>query len=238
MQVFKTNLDKKGQAKISFNRSFLSNFLKLYISILNSIKNENQDSAKIDFCCKSLELMIDLQSQLLTRRFFDSLIKDHLIISISKFSFLFNSSPDSLFRQMISRLIFYNNFEIDLDTGMALNSDEITRSHYKKISLFQRLAFTKYHSDMLDFSLDNVASIDTVKSLTDFLMGLKPNVFISLCKDLLIRTSFDGKDVDTSIAIDAIVSEYARRESQIVAVEKTSLFPDEVYKFNQDFNAE
>ena len=51
-------------------------------------------------------------------------------------------------------------------TGSALTDHEMTDLHYDRITSLQRATFKNFKDDLLDFSLSNIASVDTRESLT------------------------------------------------------------------------
>lgn len=62
-------------------------------------------------------------------------------------------------------LKFYTGFEINDHTGESLTDYDMTEAHYEKITSLQRAVFKNYKSDGSDFSMSNVASVDTRESL-------------------------------------------------------------------------
>ena len=62
-------------------------------------------------------------------------------------------------------LKFYTGFEINDHTGESLTDYDMTEAHYEKITSLQRAVFKNYKSDGSDFSMSNVANVDTRESL-------------------------------------------------------------------------
>ena len=95
---------------------------------------------KIHFCERFLELLIDLEAQLPTRRFFNILVDDSHIVVRSRLSPLAQRKEGHLFKQLLDMLQFYAGFEISDQLGEALSDREMTIQHYEQISSLQVLS--------------------------------------------------------------------------------------------------
>lgn len=62
-------------------------------------------------------------------------------------------------------LKFYARFEINDQTGDPLTDHDMMQLHYDRITALQKAAFVKY-SELRQFALTNVASINTREALT------------------------------------------------------------------------
>ena len=116
----------------------------------------NEDS--VNYCERFLELVIDLEAQLPTRRFFNTLLdSSHLVVSECcilddvlcfiecvcvkvrcLLSPLLKRDPEGrLFKRLLERVQFYSGFEINDRTGAPLSDDDMTDIHYNKIVSLQ-----------------------------------------------------------------------------------------------------
>lgn len=86
-----------------------------------------------------LELFIDLEAQLPTRRFFNTLLDDHEIVVLSQMApFMRREDRDvDLVKKLLSRLEFYSKFEINDQTGVALTDLEMTEAHCQQLIKLQ-----------------------------------------------------------------------------------------------------
>lgn len=97
-----------------------------------------RSSDKIAYCERFLELLIDLEAQLPTRRYFNTLVEDHQIVTICKLSNLVaNKNTGTLFAQLLDILAFYVGFEINGHTGLALTKEEMTEIHASRLTKLQ-----------------------------------------------------------------------------------------------------
>ena len=143
--------DEKEKAKITFQRTFLKKLLEKFIIIVNSFAieaGEIQDivdkRGKLIYLERFLELLIDLEALLPTRRFFNALLDDsNLLIhcrlsSIVKERETYGVDESRLFVQLLNILKFYSGFEIDDQTGEALTETEMLELHYKELKSLQK----------------------------------------------------------------------------------------------------
>lgn len=79
------------------------------------------DQAALRFCERFLELLIDLLSQLPTRKFLHALLVERHVVVKAKRSLLYQSNAGSLFRQLLDQFEFYIAFPVDNHTGEALS---------------------------------------------------------------------------------------------------------------------
>jgi len=100
---------------------------------------------RVRYCERFIELLIDLESQLLTRRFFNIVLDDAHVLVRSRLSALSHRQDDDgndggsgkLFRQLVDVLSLYATFEINEETGEARTDSEMTAIHYDEITSLQ-----------------------------------------------------------------------------------------------------
>ncbi|KAJ3080056.1 hypothetical protein HK102_003346, partial [Quaeritorhiza haematococci] len=204
--------DKETKQKLVFQRTFLSRLLKSFIRVLNSIPKEGPPPAhSVSYCERFVEFLIDLEAQLPTRRFFNSLLHDHLIVPLCLSSDLYargslyrhqnreislmvpadwgsrGSESGALFVQLVDQLKFYSKFEINDGTGAALTDADMTRLHYRAIQDLQKIAFTRFKDVLEDFALANTASVETGEALREAFGSLPDEELRRLCGIVHVR---------------------------------------------------
>lgn len=93
-----------------------------------------------------MELFIDLEAQLPTRRFFNTLLDDHEITVLSKMApFMRRESKDvDLLKKLLDTLSFYSKFEINDQTGVALSDIQMTEAHCQQLIKLQvKISWTR-----------------------------------------------------------------------------------------------
>nr|KAG5690022.1 hypothetical protein BaRGS_013372 [Batillaria attramentaria] len=130
-------LPEKAREQTQFQRQFLSNLFATYLEVLHSIPEKGKfPLTKAHYCERFLELMIDIEAQLLTRRCVNELMDAKHIVVHSKLSTLRGRPEGKLFTQLLEMLEMYAQFEIDEKTGEALTvwKNERKRSQLEMIN--------------------------------------------------------------------------------------------------------
>ncbi|KAK7813480.1 hypothetical protein U0070_016998 [Myodes glareolus] len=159
-------MDPEAREQAYQERRFLSQLIQKFISVLKSIPlSEPVTMDKVHYCERFIELMIDLEALLPTRRWFNTILDDsHLLVHCYLSSLVHREGDGHLFSQLLDMLKFYTGFEINDQTGNALTENEMTTIHYDRITSLQRAAFAHF-PELYDFSLSNVAEVDARDSL-------------------------------------------------------------------------
>jgi len=80
------NRDPQKNAETELERNFLSNMLKNFVELLESISETDPISLDVvRYCDRFIELLTDLEAQLPTRRYFNTLFDDHNILLFCQF---------------------------------------------------------------------------------------------------------------------------------------------------------
>jgi len=224
--------DEDTLKKLQKERTFLSNLIKAFYKILNSIEEEGDINKHcIRYCERFIELMIDLQSLLPTRRFFNVLLDDHHVVVRCRLSKFAKREEAKLFNQLVDMLKFYAGFEINDHTGSALTDHEMSDIHYDKITSLQRASFKRYKEDLLDFAMANVASVDTRETLNKHFRKLSTKKLHAIAAQLNLIPELkevpEGEKYDKAFLLELLISRHERRPSQIEILNKTPIYPTE-----------
>ncbi|KAL1512806.1 hypothetical protein ABEB36_002332 [Hypothenemus hampei] len=233
--------DKPDQLeKLNWERTFLRKLMFKFLLILESIGEEGIcPPDKVHYCERFLELMIDLEALLPTRRFFNIVLDDCHVVVRSSLSGLVKRPEGRLFSQLLEMLKFYTRFEINDETGDPLSDHDMTQLHYDKITSLQKAAFAKF-PELRAFSLANVASVDTRKALEKHFGPLSQEqlkaIAIYLC---LVPRSEEEKNYkwcrsDEVFLKELLVSRHEKRVSQLVALNEMPLYPTEIIIWNEN----
>lgn len=223
--------DKPEQREqLVFERFFLQRLMVKFMQILEKIPEDG--SINIDtvrYCERFLELVIDLEALLPTRRFFNTVLDDCHLVVRSALAPLIRRKEGELFLQLLDTLKFYSRFEINDETGDALTDHDMTQIHYKKIIALQRAAFSKFPQLKL-FALTNVAAVDTRDKLKTHFNMLDAKSLKEIGNYLnLIPESGDidykWHRSDLEFLRELLISRHERRVSQLDALNDMPLYP-------------
>uniref|UniRef100_A0A493TMH3 RNA helicase aquarius n=1 Tax=Anas platyrhynchos platyrhynchos TaxID=8840 RepID=A0A493TMH3_ANAPP len=233
------NLIKKNDEKMNEEartqayreRRFLSQLIQKFISVLKSIPVSGPISMdKVHYCERFIELMIDLEALLPTRRWFNTVLDDsHLVVHCYLSSLAKREKEGHLFCQLLDMLKFYTGFEINDQTGNALTENEMTTIHYDRITSLQRTAFAHF-PELYDFALSNVAAVDTRDSLVKLFGPLSSNTLHQVASYLCLLPPLpEGNDTsyEKDFLLELLVSRHERRISQIQQLNQMPLYPTE-----------
>ncbi|KAF9438957.1 hypothetical protein BGZ76_002620 [Entomortierella beljakovae] len=222
-------MDSNQQNKAIFDRTWLSDMMKQFVQILETINDGDQE--KIAYCERFMEFLIDLEAQLPTRRYFNTLIDDHQIVATCKLSnFASNKKTGVLFAQLLDILAFYTGFEINSHTGLALTKEEMTEIHAAKLTGLQRIAFTTFKDELLELAMTNLRSIEDRKSLSKHFENLSREQLVQLCTLLNVRTTKitdPSEELSAEMLLEVLYMQFEKRHSQIDRINALPLYPDE-----------
>lgn len=224
-------MDADAAEQAEKERTFLSALIKKFHGVLASIPPTGPASMdQVHYSERFIELMIDLEALLPTRRWFNTVLDDsHLVVRCHLSSLTKREKEGHLFCQLLDMLKFYTGFEINDQTGNALTQKEMTTLHYDKITSLQRAAFAHF-PELHDFALSSVASVDTRESLTKHFGHLSPNMLHKVASYLCLLPELpEGQDttIEKEVLLELLVSRHERRISQIEQLNQMPLYPTE-----------
>ncbi|CAL9183877.1 unnamed protein product [Musa hybrid cultivar] len=220
---------------------FLRNLIEEFLEILDSkVIHQNLsghevsdsydklvDESSVLYCERFMEFLIDLLSQLPTRRFLKPVVSDAAVVPKCHLSALYTHEKGRLFAQLVDLLQFYECFEIDDHIGMQLSDDDVLLAHYSRLQAFQLLAF-KQIPKLQDFALCNIGAIQKRADLRKKLSVLSDEELQDLVCDKLKLVSRDDTWANRSdFLVEVLVSFFEKRQSQKEAINALPLYPNE-----------
>ena len=230
-------MDELTKIIVEKERKFMTRIFHKFLRVLYRIPEEGSRPSRLDiaYCERFLELLIDLEAQLPTRRYFNTLLDDSHLIVLCSLAPLVSRPEGNLFSQLLEILKFYAGFEINDQTGMPLTANSVTSIHYDKIASLQRAAFKNY-SALRMFALSNISRIDTRDSLKEHFTPLPyetlHNIAAYLC--LVPPCDTEGEKFSKVFIIELLVSHHERRRSQLDVLNQTPLYPSEDILWNEN----
>lgn len=241
--------NKKGEAFIPTNMmevKFLRNLIEEFLEVLDShvfcrrqlddeyneepINTEDArevDEASILYCERFMEFLIDLLSQLPTRRYIRPLVADVAVVAKCHLSTLYRHEKGKLFSQLVDLLQFYEKFEIDDHLGRQMTDDEVLQTHYDRLQAFQLFAFKRIPK-LRELSMANIGSINKRVDLSKKLSILSPDELRDLvCRKLKLVSKDDVWSERVDFLIEVMVSYFERQQSQKEAINSLPLYPNE-----------
>ncbi|KAK3147071.1 hypothetical protein QOZ80_3BG0277710 [Eleusine coracana subsp. coracana] len=196
-------------------------------SVLNESLSGQVDDSCVLYCERFMEFLIDMLSQLPTRRFLRPLVADVAVVAKCHLSALYSHEKGRLFAQLVDLLQFYEGFEINDHSGTQLSDDDVLQAHYYRFQAFQLLAF-KQVPKLRDFALSSIGSLHKRADLTKKLLVLSDEELQDLvCNKLKLISEEDPCSGRRDFLIEVLVAFFEKRQSQKDAVNALPLYPNE-----------
>jgi len=174
-----------------------------------------------------MELLIDLLSQLPTRRFVRTLLDDRGLAAKCKLSPLASHASGRLFAQLLDMYCYYLRFEIDDHTGAPLSDDDMMAAHYERLQRLQRLAF-KHVPELRELALSHCSAIEKRPVLMRHLQALSADKLAHLAvHQLRLASPGDPCVADPRFLLELVVDAYEWRRSQRQSIAEMPLYPNE-----------
>jgi intron-binding protein aquarius len=182
------------------------------------------------YCERFVELLIDLQSQLPTRKYTNALIIDLNVLVAVKLSPLYKDPKNQLLRDLVIQLDHYVHFAVNSYTSAPMLENEMHEAHCRDLAHLQRIAIQHFKDKLTVLALSNYASIDKREELIEALADLTDEELVNLCNQLHLRTSYpEGTKVpvERTFYLEILVETFQRRESFIEQARKLTIYPNE-----------
>jgi len=184
-----------------------------------------------------VELIIDLLSQLPTRRFVRPVIEDQYFVARCVSSATVRGEEGALLRKLVDMVQFFLHFEIADQSGLALSESDVVDRHYKRLYHLQRMAHKYFRTKLTKFYLANIGSVSSRDQLVKHFSVLSlPELRQLFARLKMPVPSLPGaSDADLrSFMVDAIGAEYELRKSQVHKINEFALFPSEQLLWDND----
>ncbi|KAK4770601.1 hypothetical protein SAY87_031133 [Trapa incisa] len=227
--------DPSNKLEVKFLRNLMEEFLEvLDFNVFPRSHNVEEsdglyeaDDASILYCERFVEFLIDLLSQLPTRRYLKPLVADVAVVAKCHLSILYRHDKGKLFAQLVDLLQFYEGFEINDHVGTQLTDDEVLQSHYERLQSFQLLAFKRVPK-LQELALANIGAVHKRNDLSKKLSVLTPEELRDLvCSKLKLVSKEDPWSGRVDFLIEVMVSFFEKQQSQKEAINALPLYPNE-----------
>jgi len=196
-----------------------------------SISSTDKAPDDVVYCEKFLEFLTDLESQLPTRRYVNTLLQDLNLLALIRLSPMFNSQANGLLRDLYVLFRHFVNFSIDDNTGTQYSRAQSYEKHYETLARLQRTALKHFKSKLTILALSNYGAIDRREDLEGQVSELTDEELTGLCSLLGFRTAYPATahiEVTRELLMEVLVSAHERRKTFQEAVSDLSTQPTEI----------
>ncbi|KAG6001567.1 hypothetical protein E4U21_004085 [Claviceps maximensis] len=240
--------DDTVKARLRFERSWLYSLLLDFLGLLYDTTRQGSLRFPIDYdgnlqehtlyCERFTEFISDLQSQLPTRRYVNTLLQDLNLLPLMRLSPMYNDENNSLLRDLHALLVHYTNFAIDDQTGTQLTATEVYERHCATLGKLQRVALKNFREKLMVLALSNYGGIEKRVELEGLLGPLTDDELTQLFGLLNLRSTYPESfalPVDRKFLIEVLVSKHERKKSFRESARYMPLVPTERSLFDQGF---
>jgi intron-binding protein aquarius len=149
------------------------------------------DAIKVLSMERFAELLIDLLSQLPTRRFLRVLLDDMHFMILCRRSPLLAQLGSDLFNKLVESIDSYLHFEVDHQTGKALTTQDMLERNNAKIHRLQQLAYAHFPQELKDLVFCSVGELSKKPQLLRHLQLLDQAQLVRLGELLGVITDRD-----------------------------------------------
>ncbi|EEH20512.2 hypothetical protein PABG_02743 [Paracoccidioides brasiliensis Pb03] len=220
--------DDAGKARLRFERSWLYSMVLDFLNRINLIDSSDLDNVR--YCERFMEFLIDLDSQLPTRRYFNSVLKDLNILAVIRTSKLYNQESNALFRDFYTLLRHFINFAVDDQSGHHQSPQTVYDVHCGELAHLQRTAIKHFKDKLTILALSNYGSIEQRSELESHLSSLTDEELRALCSYLGFRTTYPKEaniTPDRKLILEIILSAFERHRSFQESASQLSVLPTE-----------
>ncbi|KAF2178882.1 hypothetical protein K469DRAFT_741877 [Zopfia rhizophila CBS 207.26] len=229
--------DDELKARLRFERAWLFTLLLDFVDRLyNSTRETLRDN--LAYCERFVELLTDLQSQLPTRRYVNTLLQDLNILPVIKLSPIYTDEDNGLFRDLFNLLRHFTYFPIEDQTGRQLSKLEYDQQHNLSLAKLQRIGYGAFKEKLTLLALANYGSIDNREELEGHLRALDDSEIVRLCSLMGLRTEYPKSSFlvqDRSFYTEVLVSMHERRPTFQDAVREMPILPTERILYEATF---
>jgi intron-binding protein aquarius len=237
-------VDDATKAKLRFDQSWLYSLIIDFVSILHSpgSRSDGIESRKLtniapalSYCERFVEFLIDLQSQLPTRKYTNVLLQDLHVLVATRLSPLYKDPKNTLLHELVEQLDHYIHFAVNSYTSAPLSEDDIHAEHCHELANLQRIALTHFKEKLSVLALSNYASIDKPAELIELLTTLDDEELVRLCQLLNLRTSYPDSthiSIDRDFLLQVLLETFQKRETFVEKAQKLSVYPTETSLFD------
>eukprot|EP00890_Picochlorum_soloecismus_P006133 jgi/Picsp_1/6520/NSC_03864-R1_intron-binding protein aquarius-like len=201
--------------------SFDSKWVK---SCVNSNGLTAQD---IQFAEVSVQLLIDILSQLPTRRFFHAIILDKGLLVKYQRSIVLNHEPSQNLHDLVSLFAHVVNFPVNSIKGEAMTDNDLIFSFYERSQSLQRLFF-KYWAQLREESLLPINQLTKKAVISKYLKKLSDNDMNHLvCEQLQIARTEDFNVLGRSYIESVFMECFRMQKGMKNLVDALPLYPTE-----------
>ena len=230
--------DERMQARLRFDRAWLYSLVLDFLNQIYGAAVGEEGKAALLYCERFMEFMIDLQSQLPTRRYVNTLIRDLNALPAITLSAMYNDRDNATFRDLYALLEHYTTFPIDDHEEKQLSTFEHYELHSKKLAKLQRVGFKNFESQLKILALSNYGSLSQRADLESHFETLDLAELKELCTLVGLRIEYPPTSQipsDKAFYMELLLYTYVRRRTFQETARDLKIVPTEEILYDPAF---
>jgi intron-binding protein aquarius len=226
------------QARLRFERSWLYTLLLDFVDRLYNNTTREQAQESLAYCERFMELLTDLQSQLPTRRYVNTLLQDLNLLPAIRLSPIYTDEDNGLFRDLYNLLSHYTYFPIEDQSGRQLSKLEYDQQHCDALAKLQRTGYAAFQDKLQLMALANYGSIGNREELEGHLSVLGDDELVQLCSLMGLRTEYPSSTFlvrDRTFYMETLLALVEQRPTFKDVVRDMSVLPTEKVLYETTF---
>ncbi|KAF2267921.1 hypothetical protein CC78DRAFT_558549 [Lojkania enalia] len=230
--------DDALKARLRFERSWLYTLVLDFVDRLYNSTTRQEIEDNLAYCERFMELLTDLQSQLPTRRYVNSLLHDLNLLSAISLSPMYTDEDNGLFRDLFNLLGHFSYFPIEDQTGKQLSKLEYDQEHYERLAKLQRVGYATFQDKLQLLALAHYGSIGNREELEGHLRTLDDSELVQLCSLMGLRTEYPKSSYlvqDRSFFLETLISLVEQRPTFKDIIRDMPILPTERTLYENTF---
>ncbi|KAI9889602.1 MAG: hypothetical protein M1814_005109 [Vezdaea aestivalis] len=223
--------DEEIKQRLRYERSWL---FALIVNFLSQVSAEESSDDSVRYCETFIDLLVNLESQLPTRRYVNVLLLDINLLPIIRLSKLYNDEDNVLIRDLYTLLRHFIYFPVDESTGAELSQNESYEKHCAVLATLQRTALKYFKEKLTILALSNYGAINKRSELEGHLAPLTDQELLDLTGILGFRAHYpesSGITVDRRLLMELLLTHHEQRPSFQNSIQRLSILPTETSLF-------
>ncbi|KAL5412172.1 hypothetical protein PMIN06_009475 [Paraphaeosphaeria minitans] len=230
--------DETLQARLRFERSWLYTLILDFLDRIYNSTTRQEIQGNLAYCERFMELLTDLQSQLPTRRYVNTLINDLNLLPAIRLAPMYTDEENGLFRDLYNLLSHFTYFPIEDQTGRQLSKLEYDQEHYDVLAKLQRVATATFPEKLQLLTLANYGSLGNPDELQGHVRTLEDAELVQLCSLMGLRTDYPKSSflvLDRPFFTETLLSAVEHRSTFKDIVRDLPVLPTEDVLFENSF---
>ena len=199
----------------------------------------------LQYCEDFVVFLTDLVSQLPTRRYTNTLLKDVNLLTVATIAISESAKHLDLLRDLLGLLKHFSDFAVEESIPPSASGTGSGRANISSLQNLQRVAGRLFQTKLKVLSLSNLASIESRSDLVGLIGPLNEAELHELCHALGLRTEYpkgSGIVANKNILMETFVTAFERRATLQETIAQMTVLPTEQTLYdarmleNEDYN--